>query len=292
MRRRKTPWLLLTPFLLLTALLLAGAAVCIIQSFGVIPSMGLTRPTFRYFRELLESGTLLAGTGISLYISFVSSVLAVVFGVGLCYALVMLKRTNGRLRRLLTVPIMIPHLVVALFVTSLFAQSGLFARLLYALGLTNSQESFPNLLYTPNSIGIILSYLWKEIPFVCYFVLPLMGNIDSSLREVSANLGASRRQTFFHITLPLCMPAVRNAFFIILTYSFGAYELPFLLGATIPKALPVQAFIEYSHPDLLHRPYAMAINTVMLAVSLLLAAVWYFMADRGQTPDTEGGDVL
>ncbi len=292
MRRRKTPWLLLTPFLLLTALLLAGAAVCIIQSFGVIPSMGLTRSTFRYFRELLESGTLLAGTSISLYISFVSSVLAVVFGVGLCYALVMLKRTNGRLRRLLTVPIMIPHLVVALFVTSLFAQSGLFARLLYALGLTNSQESFPNLLYTPNSIGIILSYLWKEIPFVCYFVLPLMGNIDSSLREASANLGASRRQTFFHVTLPLCMPAVRNAFFIILTYSFGAYELPFLLGATIPKALPVQAFIEYSHPDLLHRPYAMAINTVMLAVSLLLAAVWYFMADRGQTPDTEGGDVL
>ena len=70
------------------------------------------------------------------------------------------------------------------------------------------------------------------------------------------------------------MPAVLGAFFILLSYNFGAYELPFLLGETSPKALPVQAYIEYTHPDLLHRPYAMAMNTVMLLVSLVFAFGW------------------
>ena len=56
------------------------------------------------------------------------------------------------------------------------------------------------------------------------------------------------------------MPAIKKAFLIILAFSFGAYELPFLLGPTLPKALPVQAYIEYLSPDLLNRPYAMALN--------------------------------
>ena len=71
------------------------------------------------------------------------------------------------------------------------------------------------------------------------------------------------------------MPAVKNAFLIIFAFSLGAYELPFLLGATAPKALPVQAFIEYTHPDLLHRPYAMALNSIMFFISLIIVVFYY-----------------
>ncbi len=73
------------------------------------------------------------------------------------------------------------------------------------------------------------------------------------------------------------MPAIRKAFLIILTFSFGAYELPFLLGPTIPKALPVQAYIEYIHPDLRHRPYAMAMNGLILIITWTMAGIYYFI---------------
>ena len=73
------------------------------------------------------------------------------------------------------------------------------------------------------------------------------------------------------------MPAISTAFIIIFAYAFGAYELPFLLGATLPRAFPVQAYMEFLSPDLSHRPYAMVYNGLMLAfgagfIALYLAA--------------------
>ena len=56
--------------------------------------------------------------------------------------------------------------------------------------------------------------------------------------------------------------------------------MPLLLGSTLPKALPVQAYLEYTHPDLRHRPYAMAMNGFILLVSLLLALVYAWLLRR------------
>jgi putative spermidine/putrescine transport system permease protein len=122
-------------------------------------------------------------------------------------------------------------------------------------------------------MGIILAYLWKEVPFVAFFVISIMSNISATLGEAAENLGASKWRTFIDITLPLCLPATKNAFLIIFAFTLGAYELPFLLGATSPRTLPIQAFIEYTHPDLLHRPYAMALNSLVFFISFIMYAV-------------------
>ena len=184
----------------------------------------------------------------------------------------------GKVLQVIRLPIPIPHAIVALFVIMFFSQNGLLARILFALNLLEGQESFPALLYSSNNVGIIIAYLWKEIPFVAYFVLALMASINTTLGEAAENLGASPVKAFFYVTLPLCMPAISKAFLIIFAFSFGAYELPFLLGATLPKALPVQAYLEYTHPDLLHRPYAMALNGVMLLWTDYF--VFYYLISR------------
>ena len=53
-----------------------------------------------------------------------------------------------------------------------------------------------------------------------------------------------------------------------------------LLGATTPKALPVLAYIQYTHPDLRHRPYAMALNGIVIVVSLLSAVIYYMLMKK------------
>jgi putative spermidine/putrescine transport system permease protein len=206
----------------------------------------------------------------------------------LCAALVMGGLAKGKVGQILKLPIMIPHTVVALFVISLFTQSGLCARLLYALGLIGGQESFPSILYTSNGIGIILAYLWKEIPFVAFYVISIMSSISATLGEAAQNLGASKWRAFVSITLPLCMPAIKNAFLIVFTFSLGAYELPYLLGATTPRALPIQAFVEYTNPDLLHRPYAMAMNGVVFMISFIAALLYYRILQRDKIKITGG----
>lgn len=277
---KKTPYILLIPIVLLGVLFIYGLVNGIVQSFGYIPAFNLRDISLDYYIEVVKSPTFIDSLKVSLQISLISSVLAVIFGTCLTAALVYTGHTEGRVLQIIKLAILIPHTIVALFSISILSQNGLIARLLYNLGLINAQGDFPLFLYTKNNLGIILGYMWKEIPFVAYFSLALMSSVNKTLGEAAENLGASRLKSFFHITLPLSMPAIRKAFLIILTFSFGAYDLPFLLGATIPKALPVQAHIEYIHPDLRHRPYAMAVNGLILLITWTIAGIYYLITKK------------
>ena len=65
-----------------------------------------------------------------------------------------------------------------------------------------------------------------------------------------------------------------GGFLILFTFSLGAYELPYILGATEPKVLPIWAYIQYTHPDLHNRPYAMAVNGIIVLLSAAAVGLW------------------
>ena len=48
----------------------------------------------------------------------------------------------------------------------------------------------------------------------------------------------------------------------------------------VPKALPIRAYLEFSSPDLLHRPYAMAANAVILMISCVMALLYFLFTRR------------
>ena len=277
--KRKTHILLLIPFLAVMLLLLVSVWNVLTQSMGLIPVFGLTEPTFDYYGRVLGDKDFLASLGVSLRISLWSAIFACMLGVLLSMALIKLNKTQGGLLYAVRLPILIPHAVAAVFTIQLLGQTGLGARLCYALGIIEDFSQFPQLLYTPGYEGAILAYLWKEIPFVAYFVLAFMGGISDTLGEAAENLGASPLKSFFHVTLPLSLPVIAKAFLIIFIFAFGGYELPFLLGATLPKALPVQAYIAYTSPDLLQRPLAMAMNGVILLLSITMAAMYWALVN-------------
>ena len=72
---------------------------------------------------------------------------------------------------------------------NIFSQNGLLARIGYALGVLQEQQQFPMLIYDTKGVGVILAYLWKEIPFIIYFVIALMANINEKLGSATINLG-------------------------------------------------------------------------------------------------------
>lgn len=286
--KNKTHILLLLPFLLVMLLLLISVWNVMMQSLGYIPAFGLTEPTLDYYRQVLGDKDFLSALGASLRISLMSAVFASALGVLLAMALIKIKKTRGALLYAVRLPILMPHAVVAVFMIQLLGQTGLGARLCYDLGIIEDFSQFPRLLYTPGYEGTILAYLWKEIPFVAYFVLAFMGGISETLGEAAENLGASPIKSFFQIILPLSASVIAKAFLIIFIFAFGGYELPLLLGSTLPKALPVQAYIAYTSPDLLQRPLAMAMNGVILLLSVGTAAL-YCRLVSGLCPKRGGG---
>ncbi|MHB8073652.1 ABC transporter permease [Desulfosporosinus fructosivorans] len=269
------PYIMILPVALLMAIFIIGLINGVLQSFGIIPAAGLTKFTLSYYREVLNNGDLTASLWLSVYISVASSLIAVVMGVLVSVAATASGLVKSKFFQILKIPVIIPHAVSALLMLNLFSQSGIIARMAYQMHLIQGQEGFLSIMFDENSLGVILTYSWKEIPFVIMVVVTIMANINASLGEAAVNLGASKWKVFKHITLPLCLPAITTSFIIIFAYSFGAYEIPYLLGATHPKALPVQAFVEYVHPDIAHRPYAMVLNSIMIIFTVVVTYIYY-----------------
>ena len=280
MKKQLKILLLLLPFLLVTGLVLVSVWTVLVQSLGYIPAFGLTTPTLKYYLEVFTYADFLSAVGVSLRISLWSAVVSTVLGVLVCAALIRCRKTKGGFLYAVRLPILVPHAVVAVFVIQILGQTGLIARLGHALGLLEDYAQFPQLLYTPSYLGTILAYLWKEIPFVAYFVLAFMSSISETLGEAAENLGASPLRSFFEVTLPLSIPVISRAFLIIFIFAFGGYELPLLLGSTLPKALSVQTYLAYTSPDLLQRPLAMAMNGVVLLLSVGMALLYSLIVGR------------
>jgi len=274
MKKKLHIFLLLLPFLGITALIFVSVWNVAVQSLGYIPAFGLTQLTLKYYAAVFENPDFLSAVLVSLRIALWSAVFACILGVALSMTLIKTRRAKGATLYAIRLPILVPHAVVAVFVVQILGQTGLIARLGYALGLLEDYTQFPQFLYTPSYFGTILAYLWKEIPFVAYFVLAFMGSISDTLGEAAENLGASPMHSFFEVTLPLSLNVIAKAFLIIFIFAFVGYELPLLLGSTLPKALSVQTYLSYMNPDLLQRPLAMAMNGTMLLLSAAMAAAY------------------
>ena len=274
------PYALIAPTVVLVLVFLYGVVNGVLQGFGIMPFLGKTEFTAQYYLEAFSRPDFTTSLGFSLYISAVSSVLAVVGGIVLSAALTRLSASRAFQVLGINIPLMTAHTLVVLFVVSLFAGTGLVPRVLYAFGLIDGIGAFPSVVGDPSGWGIVLVYLWKEIPFVAFCTIAIMANVSDRYGEAALTLGASAVKSFFAITLPLCKGALTKAFLVVFAFSFGAYEVPFLLGPTLPKAIPVLAYMEFQNPDILNRTYAMAINGVMALVCTVLAIAYFIVLQR------------
>jgi len=274
--RTKTA-LLLTPALgVIGVLFLGGLLAALVQSLGYLPAIGRTEVSFDAYREVLGSGDFLDSLALTFYVAGVSTALSTVLAV---LAALALRRAGGRLSAVVfQLPITVPHLVAAVGIALVVSQTGIGARLAASLGLIGAPGEFPALLYDKYSAGIVLTYVWKETPFVTLVVLAALRGVASDLEDVARTLGANVWQRFRHVVFPVISPAIVAASLMVFAFTFGAFEVPFLLGRTYPTVLPVMAYNEYRDLDLAARPVAMAINVLIAVASALIAAVYLRLA--------------
>jgi putative spermidine/putrescine transport system permease protein len=287
MTGRARPFLLLAPALLvLGGLFLAALGLTLIRSLRYMPVLGLTDPDLAAYTAVLTSPGFLASLGLSLWIALASTLISALLALG---AALLLRQTfPGRrlIGFLFQMNLTVPHVVGAVGILYLVSQSGFFARIAHAAGLITAPGQFPALTHDPFAIGIILLYVWKEVPFITLILLANLQSIGTDHEATARSLGATRGQAFRHVTLPMLMPGLLAASALVFAFAFGAYEIPLLLGASSPKALPVLAWQSYTDIDLAARPEAaaMAILIALIGGLLLLAYVRLArpMADRAR----------
>ncbi|MDA9930980.1 ABC transporter permease subunit [Alphaproteobacteria bacterium] len=273
--------LLLAPALLVIGLLFFGGLfVGLMRSFSYMPVIGMTEPNFDAYIAVFSSTEFYWSFLLSFHISFTSTVISSVLAIGA--ALLLRRQFIGRavVNFLFQLNLTIPHLVGAIGILYLFSQSGSFARLAAEWGMIAKPGDFPALVFDPYAIGIILQYVWKEVPFIGVIVLANMQALGEDYESVARSLGANRWQAFWFVLLPLILPGVLSASVLVFAFTFGAYEIPAILGANYPAALPVLAYRKYTDVDLAARPEAMAMAIVIAVLSALMIFLYLRYARR------------
>lgn len=272
------PWrayLLVLPAVSVVGLLFGGGLVlAVLQSVGLLGLTSTGQVSFAAYQQALSSSQFWRSLGLSLSLALAATSVSTLLSVGLA----MLLQRAGRWATFavqLTLPI--PHLVGIAGILLLLSPSGLLSRLLYALGWIATDQDFPLLVNDPANIGVFAHFLWKEVPFMTLILLAVLRGIRPEYGMQARALGASPWQCFWHITLPLLRPGIVSASLIVFGFIFGSFEVPFLLGSTAPKALPVLVYQAFTDVDLAQRPVAIALGLMLSGVSLGLIALYLWL---------------
>ncbi|TAA70507.1 ABC transporter permease [Planococcus salinarum] len=288
MWRKSKPYLLLLPAIATIVLLFFGGLFDgLLKSLGYFPAIGETRLELTAYAEVVQSDGFWESLELTLRVAVLSSILAGILGGILGVSLFLLNEASktGQARvwhRLFQLPLTIPHLVGGYVVVLLFMQSGLLSKLLASLGVIDELTDFPVLVNDPFGWGIILTYAWKEAPFVSLLIYPVLSRIQRSWRDVSRVFGAEKWNFIREIVLPVMLPSWTIAVFIVFVFTFSAFEVPFLLGVTYPGMLPVYSYQLYTSGTFADRPEALAVNIILAALTIALGLVIYYFSKRWQ----------
>lgn len=291
MRNKYTPYLLVAPLLVFLTLTFAYAL-----AYGVVQSMqagsGAYRGgfTLQHYRSVLGDGEFLISLGATISVAVIATLISNVLGALLAFAMLRAGAHGKLLQRVLQLPVILPHLIVVIMVIHIFSQTGVLARLAWWVGFIDNPNQFPLLVYDRLAIGIMLVYLYKQVPFVALLAYDTLRGISGKYAEVAANLGASPWQTSTQVYLPLLKPTIIGTSLITFAFAFGAFEVPFLLGTPVWRTLPVESYLLYTNIDPLARTHAMVINVLISAISLTIAGL-YFGVESFLNRRQKGGEV-
>ncbi|HEY2919659.1 MAG TPA: iron ABC transporter permease [Candidatus Binatia bacterium] len=121
--------------------------------------------------------------------------------------------------------------------------------------------------------GIVWAHMGGTVSVKVMLLAPAFRNLDAAFEEASKISGASGRHTFFHIVIPVMMPAILVTTILGIIRSLEAFEIELLLGTPIGLQVystKIHELVTWEPPQY---PPAMALSTVFLGVLLFMVAL-------------------
>jgi len=172
-------------------------------------------------------------------------------------------------------PMYIPYLLGGYMISVLIGQSGVISTLCYRLGWIERMNEFPILVSESNGYSIIFTYGWKASPFVILMVYSTIIKINNEWLDVARVYGVNRYHFFKEVVFPIIFPIYLSSLFIVFAHIFASFEVPYLLGVTYPRTLPVLAYEKYARNSIESRGEVMVINSIIILLTASVALIIY-----------------
>jgi arabinogalactan oligomer/maltooligosaccharide transport system permease protein len=155
--------------------------------------------------------------------------------IGLALAMVLkdpLLRFKGIYRVLLILPWAVPNYITALIWRGMFHhQYGAVNHVLSSLGI--EKVSWFSDFSTAFAANVVTN-TWLGFPFMMVVSLGALQSIPGDVYEAAEVDGASRWQSFWHITMPLLKPALFPAIILGTIWTFNQFNIIYLVSAGAP----------------------------------------------------------
>ncbi|MFA5138158.1 MAG: ABC transporter permease [Elusimicrobiota bacterium] len=212
--------------------------------------------TLDWYSRLWSSRAIQSAALNSLIVAAASSLLATSLAVSAALAQERFSwKRKAWLQASFLLPVVVPELMMAVGFLLLF-------------GLLGAGGGLP---------ALILGHTTLNLPIVWLIVRARLSRLDPRLEEAAMDLGATRGQAFWKVTVPLLMPAVLGGGLMAFAVSLDDFVISFFLNAPNSTTLPVQI---YSMIKFSMSPVVNALTTVLFAASVLLVVAAWVLQER------------
>ncbi len=251
--------LMLAPAVAAVVVLFGGAMAGAVRT-SLVP-LGGDGSTIAW-QTLLHDPEFADAVGFTLRTAALSTALAAVVAVLVALTA---RRSGTAVRALLALPVPVPHLLVATVAVLWLAPGGLADRLLGSLPI--------DVVHDRAGAGIVLVYLYKEVPFLVVLLLAAMGQHYRERDEAAAAVGVSPAQRLRWVLWPTIRGPLVVGCIVVFAYVAGAFEVPLAVGPSYPPTIAEYA-LQRAGADLIAGPsIAAAALLVTATASVLLAAL-------------------
>jgi putative spermidine/putrescine transport system permease protein len=251
-------WVILGGILLFLVNLLGVIGTVIVSSFGQEWFSGWLPHgwTLSFYKMAWQNYQVYGLLRVTLEVAFTVVLISLLVGAPAAYALARRKFPSKRLVMLFfLLPIMLPPITYGIPLATFIYKLHLGGKLL----------------------GVILVNLVPAIPFIILVLTPFIEQIDPKIEAAARMCGASTRDIFLKIMMPLMVPGLLAAALLVLVQTVALFELTYLVSGPGSTTLIVALYYAVFASGI--RPYqaisSMAVFYMLTTLFILIVALRY-----------------
>ena len=216
----------------------------------------------------------------SVRIALISTLLTLLVGYPIAYAM---ARAAPEWRPTLLMLVILPFWTS--FLIRVYAWMGILSNegLLNAFLLWTGLISEPLIILNTNTavyIGIVYTYL----PFMILPIYSALEKMDDSLLEAAEDLGCSRMEAFWLVTIPLSKQGIIAGCFLVFIPVVGEFVIPSLLGGSGTLMIGKVLFEEFFN----NRDWPVASAVAVILLLILIIPIILFQRNEQKAREAEG----
>jgi sulfate transport system permease protein len=245
-----------------------GALALYLSALVLLPLAALAAHAFdnglKGFWATITTPEGLHALGFTLGVSVVVVLVNVVFGTLIAWVLVRDEFPGRRVvNAVIDLPFALPTIVVSVVLLALYGKTS-------PIGI--------DLALTKAAVAVAL--LLVTLPFVVRSVQPVLIELDRSMEEAAASLGASPATVIRRVVLPTLAPAIISGAALSFARAVGEFGSVLLFGGALPNKTEVASIYIYNQVENANLAGAASVSVVLLGISLIVLAALNWFSRR------------